>query len=189
MPTWIMEKPADALDAWLAPLADDPAGAVAFLSEVTDRVAHRGGGRVLVPGGGPVADALAGEGYEVHLEPGPRFDAGYLGADVLSRLPDQRDQLRAIGRYSRLLRPGGALVVQGRHPDPTCWAADRRVQSVDCVRQIVQLTDASLPLRYVWPAELDLMAELAGLALEHRWGGWYGEPVSCGGSVVSVYRS
>ncbi|WP_240690833.1 MULTISPECIES: hypothetical protein [unclassified Amycolatopsis] len=190
MPTRVMEKPVDPVAAWLAPLADDPAGAVAFLSEVTDRVSRRhGSGRVLVPGGGPVADALAGEGYEVHLEPGSRFDTGYLGADVLSRLPDQRDQLRAIGRYSRLLRPGGALVVQGRHPDPACWTADARVRAVDDVRQIVHLTDASLPLRYVWPAELDLMAELAGLALDSRWGGWYGEPVTCGGFVVSVYRS
>ena len=28
------------------------------------------------------------------------------------------------------------------------------------------------PFRYVWPAELDLMAELAGLRLRDRFGGW-----------------
>jgi trans-aconitate methyltransferase len=27
-------------------------------------------------------------------------------------------------------------------------------------------------LRYAWPSELDLMAQLAGLALRHRWGSW-----------------
>jgi hypothetical protein len=30
---------------------------------------------------------------------------------------------------------------------------------------------SSMPFRYVWPAELDLMAQLAGLSLRHRWGG------------------
>ncbi len=35
---------------------------------------------------------------------------------------------------------------------------------------------SSTPFRYAWPAELDLMAELAGLRLRDRWGGWAGEP-------------
>jgi hypothetical protein len=34
----------------------------------------------------------------------------------------------------------------------------------------------SVPLRYVWPAELDLMAALAGLRLRDRWTDWKGEP-------------
>jgi hypothetical protein len=33
-----------------------------------------------------------------------------------------------------------------------------------------------LHARFVWPAELDLMARLAGLELKKRWGGWRGEP-------------
>jgi hypothetical protein len=31
---------------------------------------------------------------------------------------------------------------------------------------------ASIPFRYVWPAELDLMARLAGMSLRDRWNGW-----------------
>jgi hypothetical protein len=31
---------------------------------------------------------------------------------------------------------------------------------------------STIPFRYVWPSELDLMAELAGLRLRERWGGW-----------------
>ncbi|MFI5614925.1 hypothetical protein [Amycolatopsis sp. NPDC051903] len=197
MPARIDELPSDVLDRWLAPLVDDPAGAVAFLAEVTGRVARRrGGGHVLVLGGGPVADALAGEDYAVtvaHLEhglpTGLRFDAVYAGADALARLRGQRDQLRAVRRLAGLLRPGGALVVQGRQPDPARWASDAWVREVDCVRQTVLLAGAEMPLRYVWPTELDLMAELAELALDSRWGGWCGEPVECGGPVVSVYRS
>ncbi|MEV0070605.1 MULTISPECIES: hypothetical protein [unclassified Amycolatopsis] len=195
MPTRIDELPADVLDVWLAPLADDPAGAVAFLAEVTDRVARRrGDGRVLVLGGGPVADALAGEGYAVTvasssrgLPSGARFDAVFVGGDALSRFSGQREQVRAVRSLARVMRPGGALVVQGRQPDPGRWASDVWVREVDCVRQIVVLGGSEL--RYVWPAELDLMAELAELALDSRWGGWYGEPVECGGPVVSVYRS
>jgi hypothetical protein len=30
----------------------------------------------------------------------------------------------------------------------------------------------SIPFRYVWPAELDLMARIAGLRLQDRWAGW-----------------
>jgi hypothetical protein len=35
---------------------------------------------------------------------------------------------------------------------------------------------ASVPFRYVWPSELDLMARLAGMTLRHRWGDWDREP-------------
>src|SRR5205814_8978529 len=35
---------------------------------------------------------------------------------------------------------------------------------------------ASMPFRYVWPAELDLLAELAGMRLRERWAGWHREP-------------
>lgn len=34
----------------------------------------------------------------------------------------------------------------------------------------------SIPFRYVWPAELDLMAQLAGLRLRERWDGWTRAP-------------
>ena len=34
----------------------------------------------------------------------------------------------------------------------------------------------SMPFRYVWPAELDLMARIAGMSLRERWGGWNREP-------------
>jgi hypothetical protein len=30
-----------------------------------------------------------------------------------------------------------------------------------------------MPSRYVWPAELDLMAQLAGMRLRHRWADWH----------------
>ncbi|MEV6645993.1 hypothetical protein [Amycolatopsis sp. NPDC051371] len=194
MPTRIAEKPAVTLDAWFAPLAADPAGAAAFVAEIADRVARRP--RVLVPGGGSVADALAASGYAVTEDAtvgleslrGQRFDVVYAGSDVLSRLLVQREQVHLVRRLATLLRPGGGLVVQGFHPDPARWAAHPLVTGHDCARQTLFLSDG-VPLRYVWPAELDLMAELADLALDSRWGGWYGEPAACGEQVVSLYRS
>jgi SAM-dependent methyltransferase len=47
----------------------------------------------------------------------------------------------------------------------------------------------STPFRYVWPAELDLMARIAGMTLEARWGGWKGEPFTADSDQhVSVWR-
>jgi hypothetical protein len=44
-------------------------------------------------------------------------------------------------------------------------------------------------MRYAWPAELDLMARLAGMRLEQRWGGWSGETFTgLSPAHVSVYE-
>ena len=48
---------------------------------------------------------------------------------------------------------------------------------------------ASPPFRYVWPAELDLMARLAGLEPAHRWGDWDRSPFTSESTKhVSVWR-
>ena len=39
-----------------------------------------------------------------------------------------------------------------------------------------KLERLSVPFRYTWPAELDLMAQLAGMRLRDRWSGWKKEP-------------
>jgi hypothetical protein len=57
----------------------------------------------------------------------------------------------------------------------------------------VVLTEAGIQiypikLRYAWPSELDLMARLAGLRLQERWGGWEREPFAANSQFhVSVY--
>ena len=44
-------------------------------------------------------------------------------------------------------------------------------------------------IRYAWPAELDLMARLAGLDVEHRWGGWDRQRFTADSNQhVSVWR-
>jgi hypothetical protein len=48
---------------------------------------------------------------------------------------------------------------------------------------------ASIPFRHAWPAELDLMAELAGMRLRERWSGWQREPFTSESRThVSVWQ-
>lgn len=50
-------------------------------------------------------------------------------------------------------------------------------------------TEFSAPFRYVWPAELDLMARIAGMTLESRWAAWDRSPfANDSSSHVSVWR-
>jgi hypothetical protein len=47
----------------------------------------------------------------------------------------------------------------------------------------------SMPFRYVWPAELDLMARLAGMRLRDRWADWNREPFTAESTKhISVWR-
>ena len=47
----------------------------------------------------------------------------------------------------------------------------------------------SIPMRYVWPSELDLMAQLAGLDRAHRWADWNKTPFTATSrSHASVWR-
>lgn len=50
--------------------------------------------------------------------------------------------------------------------------ADASVSRSACL----EITRWSVPFRYAWPAELDLMAQLAGMSLRERWSGWKKEP-------------
>ena len=57
------------------------------------------------------------------------------------------------------------------------WIADGKVEAF------------APPFRYVWPAELDLMARLAGMSLRERWGGWKREPFTSDSTQhVSVWE-
>jgi hypothetical protein len=47
----------------------------------------------------------------------------------------------------------------------------------------------SVPFRYVWPSELDLMARFTGMALRGRWAGWKREPFTSESTKhVSVWQ-
>ncbi len=47
----------------------------------------------------------------------------------------------------------------------------------------------SVPFRYAWPAEMDLMARIAGLRLRDRWAGWDRSPFTADSTDhVSVWE-
>jgi hypothetical protein len=61
-----------------------------------------------------------------------------------------------------------------------------RYQYVAITPQGVRLTP--LPMRYAWPAEIDLMAQLAGLERRERWGDWDRSPFTpASRKHISVY--
>ncbi|QHY99509.1 hypothetical protein SSPS47_30850 [Streptomyces sp. S4.7] len=77
--------------------------------------------------------------------------------------------------------PAGQDVVPF-HVSPTRWSFDvYDVAAQEMSSNYVEVVDGrgdywSVPFRYVWPAELDPMALLAGMRLRERWAGWKGEP-------------
>ena len=91
----------------------------------------------------------------------------------------------------RTLPPGQSASVFGTRPGYV------GLDTIDLVGQQVvshhsEFTHARVfrsPHRYVWPSELDLMAQLADFEMESRHGDWSGSPFTAESpSHVSVYR-
>jgi SAM-dependent methyltransferase len=110
-----------------------------------------------------------------HLEPGGRFVVE-VGVPDLQRLP-----------FGERIRP---FTVEGDHLGFDEYdVADQRLVSHHFRFAGSSVRRESVPFRYVWPAELDLMAQLAGMTLERRWSGWTREPFTADStSHVSVWR-
>jgi SAM-dependent methyltransferase len=141
-----------------------------------------------------------------------RFDLIVAAFGTLFALPTQEDQLRCFASAAEQLTPAGRFVVEALVPQPGTYVDGRKVtvasaddqgvvlnvSVIDTARQVlttqqVALSDGSLRLfpnriRYAWPAELDLMAKLAGLRLEARWADWTWAPFdSHSRRHISVY--
>jgi len=162
----------------------------------------------------PHADKIPvaiGDFSEVELT--SRFDLVVLAVNTIFALPDQRAQVRCFANAARHLSAGGAFVIEAWIPDLGAFRHNRLVRQrvlredvvsiesleLDPVAQMMRTTqtvlrDGSVRLypanhRYAWPAELDLMAELAGLSREHRWSDWTQRPFTADSrNHVSVYR-
>lgn len=143
-----------------------------------------------------------------------RFSLGFLTASTLFLLPDQDSQLRCLAGVAERLLPKGRLVVEAMAGVPEEYRAATglgvgdagpepvvlNVSRHDPVRQRVVvhrlgvddggIRIGTMALRYAWPAEIDLMARLAGLSLVERHGGWRGEDFTADSSThVSVYET
>ncbi|TDD58763.1 GNAT family N-acetyltransferase [Kribbella antibiotica] len=141
------------------------------------------------------------------------FSLVYLVYNTISNLLTQEDQVACFRNAARHLSPGGRFVIELWVPElrrlppgtpATVGIADPGyilLDTYDVLHQHVTSyhftfteggTEARLersPHRYIWPAELDLMAQLAGFTLESRHADWSGgEFTADSPSHVSVYR-
>ncbi|MDX3432296.1 MULTISPECIES: class I SAM-dependent methyltransferase [unclassified Streptomyces] len=142
-----------------------------------------------------------------------RFRLVYLVFNAISLLQTQSEQVECFRNAARHLAPGGRFVIELWVPEVHKLPPDKKavvcrsepgrisLDTYDVLNQHVVShhfdfvegrRTAGLfqsPHRYVWPSELDLMAQLAGFALEFRHADWQGGPFTAdSGSHVSVYR-
>jgi SAM-dependent methyltransferase len=126
------------------------------------------------------------------------FTLVYLICNTIMNLTTQEAQVACFRNAAAHLRPGGRFVIkvmvpelQRLPPGDTLYvfaASDEHwgIDEYDIASQGLvshhfenvegRFGRSSVPFRYVWPAELDLMAELAGMSLRERWEGWDREP-------------
>lgn len=136
----------------------------------------------------------------------------YLVYNTISNLLTQAEQVECFRNAARHLAPGGAFVIELEVPrlrelppgrQAAAWQRDPGylgVHTYDVPRQRLvshhftfddsgQVALFRTPHRYIWPAELDLMAQLAGFELEARHADWIGSEFTAeSSSHVSVYR-
>lgn len=137
----------------------------------------------------------------------------YLVFNTLFGLDDQESQVRCFTNVAAHLSSGGRFVTETFFPDVSRFDRGQRFSSLavnleevrveasrhDKVAQLVvtqqvHIREEGLRLypvsvRYAWPPEMDLMARIAGLELESRWGGWERQPFDNQSQIhVSVYR-
>jgi SAM-dependent methyltransferase len=154
-------------------------------------------------------EAVEGDMASTRVE--GEFALVYLVFNTISNLTTQDAQVACFENAAAHLRSGGRFVIengvpalQSLPPGQTVlpFRADEEGFSFDVYDVVTQrfssqhfyIVDGKLEaypveFRYVWPAELDLMARIAGMRLEHRSAGWNGEPFTyLSQSHVSVYR-
>jgi SAM-dependent methyltransferase len=142
---------------------------------------------------------------------GRAFRLVYLVYNTINNLTSQDDQVECFRNAAAHLEPGGHFVIEVGVPDLRRLPPGQTVvpftvrpgrlgfDEYDLVSQGLvsrhfwekdgQWHSLSVPFRYVWPAELDLMARLAGLRLRERWAGWDRSPFTAdSGTHVSVWQ-
>ena len=126
------------------------------------------------------------------------FSLVYLVCNTIMNLTTQEAQVACFRNAAAHLAPGGCFVIKVMVPElqrlppgetfqvfrgsETYWGIDEYdVANQGLISHHIEIVDGnveavSMPFRYAWPAEYDLMAQLAGMRLRDRWGGWKREP-------------
>lgn len=141
------------------------------------------------------------------------FSLVFVINNTFQMLTTQEEQIRCFQNVASHLDESGVFLVHAFVPDVSRYDENQHLRASlpdlasvrldvsvhDAVNQRidfrhVHLTEDGIKmypgrLRYVWPAELDLMARLAGLRLRARWGNWQRAPFTAqSGSHMSVYE-
>jgi SAM-dependent methyltransferase len=139
------------------------------------------------------------------------FTVAYLVFNTINNLTTQEAQVACFRNVAWHLTPGGCFVIETVVPNLRSLPPGQDIlayragpgqivsYTYDHATQqyrghYVTVTDGTgdyrtTPFRYVWPAELDLMAQLAGLRLRDRWAGWNREPFTTDSrSHISVWQ-
>ena len=140
-----------------------------------------------------------------------RFSVAYLVFNTIMNLTTQDEQIACFQNVAAHLQPSGCFVIEVMVPDLQRLPPGEKVRAFtvsatrlgfdeyDVASQGLishhywavdgKLEGDSTPFRYVWPAELDLMARLAGMSLRERWSGWEREPFTNDSTThVSVWE-
>jgi SAM-dependent methyltransferase len=126
------------------------------------------------------------------------FSVAYLVFNTISNLTTQAAQVACFRNVAAHLEPGGCFVIEvgvpelqrlppgetirAFHVSDNSWGLDEYdVARQGLISHHFNVVDGkvernSIPFRYAWPSELDLMAQLAGMELRERWSGWKREP-------------
>jgi len=139
------------------------------------------------------------------------FRVAYLVYNTIENLTTQDEQVECFRNAAAHLEPGGCFVIEVEVPalrrlppgetvraftvTPTYLGFDEYDTATQtAVSHHYGVVDGklgvwSMPFRYVWPSELDLMARLAGMTLRERWSGWKREPFTSDSTThVSVWE-
>jgi SAM-dependent methyltransferase len=139
------------------------------------------------------------------------FTVAYLVFNTIGNLTTQDAQVQCFANAAAHLESGGAFVVETGLPQLQKLPPGETVVPFDLSAEHLGFDEydvaqqglvshhferrgehyvrSSIPFRYTWPAELDLMARLAGMRLEHRWADWDRAPfTSASEKHVSVWR-
>lgn len=161
--------------------------------------------------GGDRIDVVAADFADVGAD--GRFALVYAAFTTFFALRSADDQRRCLRNVAGRLEPGGAFVLDAFVPDPARYDRgqrlavedvgahhvmleasrhDRNAQRVSAAHLVITeggLRIYPVELRYAWPAELDAMAEQAGLALAERYHDYDRRPFTASSTHhVSVYR-
>ena len=145
--------------------------------------------------GGDKLTVFSGDFSDFDLQ-GRDYSLVYVVFSTFFALLTQEAQVRCFQCVARALRPDGLFLLEVSVPDPEAFSRGQFVATRilsprtvrldaavhDPVQQRVSATHILLSengirlhpfeTRYAWPSELDLMARLAGLRLQKRWGNW-----------------